>query len=247
MPESFSSFTLPIGSTLYPLVSYQPNFQAAVLPQQSRKRPRQVFVAYAYGLYPKADYRKVFTSVKKAFQTDFVFADEKITDLHILEKIRTYIAESQFGIYDITGWNANVTLELGLAFGMAETAYIAFDPTKTALDDVPADLRGFDRMEYTSYTELETKVGELIAQELPLPTTHEAENQLTILRSRTLEILEGSDGLTMGDIAKALGISTDLSQVVVRPLVGGPVRTKGQRKGTKYFLSDGYSPPATGL
>lgn len=53
---------------------------APVLPNPNRI-PRQVFVAYSYKLYPKADYRKVYQEVSKAFQVDFVFADEKITNL----------------------------------------------------------------------------------------------------------------------------------------------------------------------
>lgn len=76
------------------------------------------------------DYRRIFRSLTSAFEVKFVFADEKITNLHILKKIENYIRESQFGIYDISGWNANVTLELGLALGLEETAYIAIDPLR---------------------------------------------------------------------------------------------------------------------
>ena len=48
------------------------------LPNPARK-PRQIFVAYSYRLYPKDDYRRVYNELKRAFQVDFVFADEKIT------------------------------------------------------------------------------------------------------------------------------------------------------------------------
>src|SRR5262245_37605801 len=119
------------------------------LPNPARK-PRQIFVAYSYRLYPKADYRRVFQDLTKAFQVDFVFADEKITSLHILQKIANYIRESRFGIYDISGWNPNVTLELGLAFGLTEKTFIAIDPSKTNVAEVPADLRGLDRIQYGS-------------------------------------------------------------------------------------------------
>jgi hypothetical protein len=34
----------------------------------------------------------------------------------LLAKIYSMILESAFGIYDVSGWNANVTLELGIAF-----------------------------------------------------------------------------------------------------------------------------------
>ena len=84
------------------------------------KKQRQVFVAYSYRHLDKRDYRRVFERVGKKFEVTFVFADERISSLHILQKIANYIKESQFGIYDITAWNPNVTLELGLALGMGE-------------------------------------------------------------------------------------------------------------------------------
>ena len=46
------------------------------------KKPRQVFVAYSYRHYDKRDYRAPFLAVGKAFNIDFIFADEKITSLH---------------------------------------------------------------------------------------------------------------------------------------------------------------------
>jgi hypothetical protein len=213
------------------------NWQPVALPDRE-KRPRHIFVAYPYSLYPEADYRKVFKNVAEAFRVTFLFADEKITDLHILKKIENYIRESEFGIYDISGWNANVTLELGLAFGLGERAFIAFDPKKTPIAEVPADLRGIDRIEYSSYSELEEKVGELIGQELPLPLEHgtESVSPLGALRRLAVETLNRNPGLKMGDIATELGINVDLAQVVIRPLVGSLVRTEGQKRGTKYFL-----------
>ena len=210
-----------------------PGFRAAALP---KKIDRQVFVAYSYRLYPKADYRKVFTSLTAAFDVRFVFADEKITNLHILEKIKNYIVASQFGIYDISGWNPNVTLELGLALGLGEAAYVAIDPSRTTVEEVPADLRGIDRIQYVSYSELEDKLGQLIAQEMPVPRTHEAENQLVDLRKRVFTIVSTENGLRIADIARALGVSTALAQVVIKPLVGAGLCTEGQRRGTKYYL-----------
>jgi len=198
---------------------------------------RQVFVAYPYAI-PRADYRRPFQVVGKAFNVNFVFADEKISDLHILEKIRGYIRDSVFGVYDITGWNPNVALELGLAFGLGKTAYIAFDPSKTASDEVPTDLRGMDRLQYSSFAELESRLEWLIGQELPLPRAHDAENQLVELRTEVLALVEASEGLRIGDIAKAVGITTDLAKVVVRPMIGEGLRTTGERRGTKYFANE---------
>jgi len=207
------------------------------LPNPARK-PRQIFVAYSYRLYPKDDYRRVYNELKKAFQVDFVFADEKITSLHILQKIANYIRESRFGIYDISGWNPNVTLELGLAFGLTEKTFIAIDPAKTNINEVPSDLRGMDRIQYGSYTELQAGLERLLIQEFPVQPTHDVESQLTQLREQTVKIISDSEGLKMTDIAKLLGVSVDMAKVVLRPLVGDRLRIEGVKRGAKYYLND---------
>lgn len=207
------------------------------LPNPARK-PRQIFVAYSYKLYPRADYRRVFNDLRGAFQVDFVFADEKITNLHILQKIANYIRESRFGLYDISGWNPNVTLELGLAFGLAEKAYIAIDPSKTNVDEVPADLRGLDRIQYGSYSELQGGVEKLLLQEFPLEPTHDVENQLRQLREQAVSVIGESEGLKIPDVAKLLGVSVDMAKVIVRPLIGEKLRIEGIKRGARYYLND---------
>lgn len=207
------------------------------LPNPARK-PRQIFVAYSYKLYPKADYRRVFADLAKAFKVEFVFADEKITNLHILQKIANYIRESRFGIYDISGWNPNVTLELGLAFGLSEKPFIAIDPSKTNVDEVPSDLRGMDRIQYGSYAELQAGLERLLAQEFPVQPAHDVENQLTQLREQAVKVIAESEGLKVPDIAKLLGVSIDMAKVVVRPLVGDKLRIEGVKRGAKYYLND---------
>lgn len=207
---------------------------ASGLPNPTRNS-RQVFVAYPYTLYPTADYRKPFTELSKAFDVTIVFADEKITTLHILQKIADYIRSSRFGIYDISGWNANVTLELGLAYGLNEKAYILANPEKHAAGEVPADLRGLDRLQYRSFAELQTSVEKILSQEYPIQPTHDVEGQLTNLRDQALRVVNESEGLKIDDIASLLGVSTNVAKVIVHPLVGKVLRTKGTRRGTRYY------------
>lgn len=213
--------------------SPQVSILAPGLPNPARD-PRQIFVAYSYNLYPKEDYRKPYVELGKAFNVKFVFADEKITTLHILQKIVNYIRSARFGIYDISGWNPNVTLELGLAFGLGEKAYIAIDPSKTKIDEVPADLRGIDRVQYGSLPELQTGLERILAQELPLRITHDVEDQLTSLRKRVVEVVAQSHGLKIGDIARLLGVSVDVAKLLVGPLVGRELEIRGVTRGARY-------------
>lgn len=207
---------------------------ATGLPNPTRK-PRQVFVAYPYTIYDKTDYRRPFKELAKAFNVEFVFADERITTLHILQKIADYIRSSRCGIYDISAWNANVTLELGLAYGMNEKAYIIANPKQHSAGEVPADLRGLDRLHYTSFSELQAAVERILTQEFPIQPTHNVENQLANLREQAVSVVRESEGLKIADIASLLGVSIDVAKVVVHPLVGASLRTEGTRKGTRYF------------
>jgi hypothetical protein len=79
-------------------------------PRGPKPLQRQIFVAYAYSLYDRRDYRRVFTGLEKTYGVKFIFADEKITNMHILQKIISYIKTSDFSLFDISGWNPNVTL-----------------------------------------------------------------------------------------------------------------------------------------
>lgn len=210
---------------------------ATGLPNPARNS-RQIFVAYPYTLYDTSDYRKPYKELAKAFNVQFVFADEKITTLHILQKIADYIRSSRCGIYDISGWNANVTLELGLAYGMNEKAYVISNPKQHPAGEVPSDLRGLDRMQYTSFSELQSALEKILTQELPIQPAHDVENQLENLRSHALTVIrDAPDGLKINDIASLLGVSGEVAKVVVHPLVGGALRTEGVRKGTRYFAA----------
>jgi hypothetical protein len=203
------------------------------------KVPRQVFVAYSYKLYPTDDYRAVYQRVGKAFGVNFVFANEKITNLHILEKIANFIRESQFSIYDISGWNPNVTMELGLSFGFGEKAFIAFDPSKTPVDEVPADIRGIDRLQYSSYSELEGKLAIVIGQEFP---PEQKSDPMGSLMTQIVEILTKTPGLHAPELATALGVSRDLTSFLAGQMVDKELETRGVKRGTRYYVK-GTAPP----
>src|SRR5262249_2489602 len=122
---------------------------AAWQPEPVREQTRTVFVGYPYKL-PKDDYRAVFADVGEEYRVSCGFGDDELTSEHILEKIAGMIAAADFSLFDITYWNPNVALELGIAYGRGLDFYILFDPTKEE-EEVLADLRGIDRIEYTSY------------------------------------------------------------------------------------------------
>jgi hypothetical protein len=208
---------------------------------------RLIFVGYPYRL-PKDDYRGVFAEVAEEYGVTFIFADEELTNKHILEKISTMMAGAAFSLFDITYWNPNVALELGIAYGRGLDYYILFDPTKEERD-VLSDLRGIDRIQYTSYTQLKEELAKLMRnqfgapeQEQQAPEAGSLVGQMDALRERVPELLRQEPGLQIGGIASSLGIPIDIAQPIVRPLVGPTLETRGVRRGTRYYLV-GEAPP----
>lgn len=92
-----------------------------------------------------------FKSLKAALDSipiEFHFANSSITSQHVLDRIRSGIVKTDFSLFDITNWNANVTLEVGLAEGLNRDYYILFRPGKGAKAEPPADLKGLQRFQY---------------------------------------------------------------------------------------------------
>jgi len=196
---------------------------------------KQIFVAYAYTLYDQRDYRKVYMALEKAFGVKFIFADEKITNMHILQKIISFIRGSDFSLFDISSWNPNVTLELGIALASSDDWYICFNPDKTDIKEVPSDIRGLDRIQYTSFSELEDKLSVLLDQWYPRSTRRSVDDYFEDAQRQVLQLLEKQPGLRVVEIADVLGMNKKMVQVAIEPLVGTALRMQGKTRGARYY------------
>ncbi|WP_376690255.1 hypothetical protein [Wenzhouxiangella sp. EGI_FJ10409] len=117
--------------------------------------------------------------------------------------------------------------------------FISLNPTETELDDVPSDLKGVDRLNYTSFSTLEDELERLIAQMLPPAADPEAENFLTMLQDRIVELVNKSPGQTVTNISKAVGVNIDLAKLAVRNELDSRLRMKGKTRGARYYPIDG--------
>jgi hypothetical protein len=214
---------------------------------QSEGSISTIFVAYPYS-FSEADYRGAFQEVTEDFEVKFVFADERITSVHILEKITGMLREAEFSLFDITTWNPNVALELGIAVGAELDYYILFNPT-TGEQDVPADLGGIDRIQYRDYAELKAGLRKLMTQQFGSPEPEPTETAgkeivegVNALRQKIPEVVGSEPGLQIGGIASAVGVEVDMAQVLVKPLVGQQLVTRGVKRGTRYYVP-GDAPP----
>lgn len=68
-----------------------------------------VFVACPYT--PVATFQ-FFRKALERVPLEFHYADSAIRTAHVLERIRQGIVRCDYSLFDITDWNANVTLEL---------------------------------------------------------------------------------------------------------------------------------------
>lgn len=196
-----------------------------------------VFVACPYSLFPLDDYKKVFQGISKTHAITFKFADEQITSEHVLEKIKKYILEADFSLFDITGWNPNVSLELGLCVGLKKKYFILLN-NNIENKDAPSDIKGIDRIQYSSNSILETKLLLLMKQEMR--DDHEdSDTAFERLKSRVLIVLQNNPGLGLGNLAKNLKEDKYLVQSVVRSMAqNGELKTTGAKRGTVYFTPD---------
>src|SRR6185437_2404293 len=74
------------------------------------------------------------------------YADTHLSTKYLLGILTSYIKAVDYCIFDISLWNPNVALELGLAEGLGVEYYILLN--RKLSKGVPADIQGLQRIEY---------------------------------------------------------------------------------------------------
>lgn len=115
-----------------------------------RMRLPKVFVGHPFRQrFPVRKFRKFF----KDLPFIVIYANTDIETKHLLQILKKNIHEADYSLFDLSSWNPNVTLELGLSEGLSKKTmkkyYILLNNRRGA--DVPADVRGIQRLEYSCY------------------------------------------------------------------------------------------------
>jgi predicted nucleotide-binding protein len=199
----------------------------------------KIFVAHPYKSIPIDDYRAAFKDLERQFKgVKFVYADEEITSDYILEKIERMILEADFSLFDVTTWNPNVALELGLAHGLKRQIYILFNPTVDATE-VPSDIRGKERIQYNSLSELKSKMALVLQKHLPKDSTTITTEYDTI-KANILDYVGKNDQVGSARIADALSLNQGVLRSILYELKdSGALKTYGAKRGMKYGLVQG--------
>lgn len=109
-----------------------------------------IFVGHPFkGRFSVQKFRKIF----KELPFDVQYGNTNIQTKHLLSVMKQNIKKADFAIFDLSDWNPNVALELGIAEGLArrplKNYYILLNTRRSS--EVPSDIRGLQRLEYTSY------------------------------------------------------------------------------------------------
>ncbi len=129
-----------------------------------RSRMPNVFIGHPFaGRFPVKKFRKLFKDLP--FQV--IYGNTDLQSKHLLTIMKGNIRRADFSIFDLSGWNPNVALELGLAESLkkkpAKDYYIVLNTRRST--EVPSDVRGIQRLEYTSYDfKSEVGLGDLLVK-----------------------------------------------------------------------------------
>jgi len=117
---------------------------------KARIRFPKVFIGHPFKKrFPVETFRSVFQSLPFVV----VYGNTDIETRQLLKILKNHIQSVDYCIFDLTFWNPNVALELGLVEGLKlsplKNYYILLDSRKSK--DVPSDVKGLQRLEYTKY------------------------------------------------------------------------------------------------
>lgn len=115
-----------------------------------RTRLPDVFVGHPFaGRFPVKKFRRVF----RELPFNVIYGNTDLQTRHLLQIMKGNITKSDYSIFDLSNWNPNVALELGLTEGLkrkpGKDYYILLNTRRST--EVPSDIRGIQRIEYTSY------------------------------------------------------------------------------------------------
>lgn len=110
-----------------------------------------VFVGCPYG--GRFEFGKFKSTLERWVPFKFFYADTSLTTKHLLPILRTYLSTAEFCLFDISTWNPNVALEIGLAEGLGVEYYILVHAKLS--QHVPSDIQGLQRIQYSGYAPLE--------------------------------------------------------------------------------------------
>jgi hypothetical protein len=117
--------------------------------------PNSFFVAEPYDSDQK-DREKAIRKSLSGFKV--IIAEEDVMNIALTCKICHEIQSAQFGIVDITGFNENVLIELGMLYGFNKPVVILVKDTEKIKIEIPSNIIGIEQIRYKDFNELSSKL-----------------------------------------------------------------------------------------
>lgn len=121
--------------------------------------PNSFFISEPYDKERKTR-EKAIKEVIKGYP--HIIADHKAMNIALTCKICQQIQSAQFGIVDITGFNENVLIELGMLYGFNKPVVILVKHSEKTDFDIPSNIIGIEQVRYKDFDDLNTKLRNLL-------------------------------------------------------------------------------------
>lgn len=175
----------------------------------------EIFVAYPYALDKARRYReRLVRAFASASEVTLTFADEHLSNKHVLDKIRDMMEAADLILFDLTDANPNVTLELGIAIAAGHPYIVAI--REDAISKLNSDIHGWDQLRYSDEQGLATALLDRIEQ----GRVPRREVGLIELSAKMFETIGFGLRTSATDDRSEIGIA-------LRPIARTPVRLEG--------------------
>ncbi|MDX2276815.1 MAG: hypothetical protein NW206_15300 [Hyphomonadaceae bacterium] len=177
-------------------------------------------------------------------RAEYVFGDGNVSSTTLIDKMSSDIEGCDHTFFDITGFNPNVMIELGMAYQHKKHIYFMYDErrhknapaTKAIKEPVPTNIRGQDHFAYSSSSDFDRKLRSAMRNALGI-----GKNSVHELKIKINSSLAKSPQ-RISEIAKTIGDvdQQQLSDVLNAMRTEGHVFCTGHGMGAKWQLSRRY-------
>jgi hypothetical protein len=173
-------------------------------------------------------------------RAEYVFGDASVRSTTLIDKMSTDIESCDHAFFDITGFNPNVMIELGMAYQHRRRIYFMYDErrhrisaaVKTTKELVPTNIRGQDHFAYSSAAEFDKKIRSALRDALGIDrnSMHDIKMKINRTLSRRPQ--------RISEIAKTIGDvdQTQISDVLSAMRTEGIVACSGRGMGARWEL-----------
>jgi hypothetical protein len=166
----------------------------------------KAFFAFPYDY--EVDYRLTIERACHDLGVKPIFGDEIRKSQALVDKICEAIEECELGFYDITGFNPNVMIEVGMSYCAERATFLMLNSKKhkassafrTEGCEVPADLEGQHRLVYNTPSELDAELRKTLRQALGIGQNSHHDLKLKVDRQLTAKGAQ-----TLRDLAAGIG------------------------------------------